>query len=304
MSKKYILIVCPSPSFQRVMYFHKFVSGSVNRAMDVRVLASGKGLNSSRAIACLGGTVVNLMFLGGSTGREMRVMLKGEKIRSVIVPTDSNTRSCVTVIHHSKATELIENAAQLSHADEQRFQKRFQQALLKASFVICSGSIPLGITPVLYRQMAKQASAQKVRIMIDAAGEALLKALQAKPWLIKINHLELASTFRISMTARSWIEKGILKAHALGAQQVIVTNSSFVYVSDGGAIQRLKVPSVKVSNTIGAGDVFSGVLAHELVNGKKLIDAARFATACASVGVSGKGYGEFNLKLAQSLNIY
>jgi 1-phosphofructokinase len=152
--------------------------------------------------------------------------------------------------------------------------------------------------------MAEEASRKDVRVLIDAEGEALLKALRAKPWLIKLNHLEFASTFHLSSRRKGWIERGMLRAHRLGAQQVIVTKSDAVYVSDGRRCRRLKVPRVKVKNTIGAGDAFMGVLAHLLLRDESLFESARFATACASAAVAGDGYGDFKPSLARMLKVY
>jgi 1-phosphofructokinase family hexose kinase len=300
-----ILVVCPSPSFQRVMFFDKLVPGSVNRASKVQTLASGKGVNCSRAITRAGGAAMNLMFLGGSAGKEMTAVLRKEKFRSIIVPVSARTRTCVTVIHgDSTVTELVENAAKLSRADEDKFQQQLRKILPRASFVICGGSIPSGVSPLLYQQIARQAAKQKIRILVDAAGEVLLKTLRAKPWLVKLNHLELASTFHLRMAGKRWIEKGIAKAHRLGARQVIVTNSNVVYISDGRLIRLLQVPKVKVRNTVGAGDAFSGALAYQLTQGCNLFDSARFATACASSAVTTNGYGDFNPSLARMLKVY
>jgi tagatose 6-phosphate kinase len=298
-------VVCPSPSFQRVMYFDHVVSGSVNRASKVKTFASGKGVNCSRAIARIGGSARNLLFLGGETGRGMALALKNEKFRSLIIPVSSNTRSCVTVIcRKSGVSELIENSPKLNRKDEEKIQNQFRRALPSSDLVVCIGSIPKGISSSFYRQIAIEAARKNVRVLIDAEGEALLKALRAKPWLVKFNHLEFASTFRLSTRREGWIQRGILKAHRLGAARVIVTKSDAVYVSDGRWVRRLKVPLVKVKNTVGAGDTFIGVLAHMLSRGKNLFDSARFATACASAAVTGNGYGDFKPSLARMLKVY
>lgn len=52
---------------------------------------------------------------------------------------------------------------------------------------------------------------------------------------------------------------------------------------ENGEIFRVKAPKVDAIDTLGAGDVFHGAFALEILNGKNIEDAAKFACAAASL---------------------
>lgn len=64
-----ILCVGGTPAIQHTLRFESLESGAVNRAYDVRVTASGKGVNVARAVTMLGGQALLATFLGGDPGR-------------------------------------------------------------------------------------------------------------------------------------------------------------------------------------------------------------------------------------------
>ncbi|MFM9961494.1 MAG: ribokinase [Planctomycetaceae bacterium] len=75
-----------------------------------------------------------------------------------------------------------------------------------------------------------------------------------------------------------------------GCSRVIITRGEHgCCVLDGDRIEHLAAPRVEAVDAVAAGDVFNGVLATALSEGRTLIDAARWATTAAAISVTRRG---------------
>ncbi len=78
--------------------------------------------------------------------------------------------------------------------------------------------------------------------------------------------------------------------HERGVPDVAITlGAAGVYVSSRGTSSRLPAFPVEAVDTTAAGDVFNGALAVALIEGRPLVDAARFASAAAAISVTRPG---------------
>lgn len=82
---------------------------------------------------------------------------------------------------------------------------------------------------------------------------------------------------------------------SLGVKKVITTLGSrgaLIYQSENDELTKIPAFKVQAVDTVGAGDCFNGVLASKLNQGESLIEAAKYATAAASISVTRKGAQE------------
>jgi len=78
----------------------------------------------------------------------------------------------------------------------------------------------------------------------------------------------------------------------LGVKTIITTlGSKGCLIYNSGKDEAIEIPAFKVKavDTVGAGDCFNGVLASKLCQGENIINAAKYATAAASIAVTRKG---------------
>ncbi len=75
-----------------------------------------------------------------------------------------------------------------------------------------------------------------------------------------------------------------------GCSRVIITRGEQgCCVLDGDVVTHLPAKRVEAIDAVAAGDVFNGALATALAEGRPLIDAARWASAAASISVTRRG---------------
>ena len=120
---------------------------------------------------------------------------------------------------------------------------------------------PTGGTPSDFYARAVSAAAP-TRVVIDCSGPALARALEARPWLVKVNLEELAT---ISPGVR---EDGLADelealAYRYGVLRWWITlgpNGALAW--EDGLVARGRLSDIEVRNTSGAGDAFLAGLLH------------------------------------------
>ena len=105
-----ILVVGLSPAWQRTIELLDFKTGAVNRVSRVIETASGKVINVARVASLLGAKVKVLTVQGGELGKKVIYSLQKSKIQIEAVPVSAETRICQTLLSHSQATEIVEEA--------------------------------------------------------------------------------------------------------------------------------------------------------------------------------------------------
>lgn len=286
-----ILCVGLTPTVQRTLRFARLSVGEVNRAREVHVTASGKGLNVARVVTLLGGESLLVQFLSGDTGRFIARTLDCERIASATIWTedDAPTRTCITLLSDDETppTELVEEARAVSKGEIAALEATVRRHLPEARALGLSGSFPPGVPDDLYARLIEAAHAADVPTVVDAQRAPLRAALAARPLLVKPNREEATATLGFPLT-------GDAEADARTATDALVgAGAAWALVSMGapgsllregatGRLWRVEPPRVKAVNAIGSGDSLAAGLLHALAEGSTVPEAALFGTACAA----------------------
>ncbi|RBN36333.1 1-phosphofructokinase, partial [Priestia megaterium] len=86
-----------------------------------------------------------------------------------------------------------------------------------------AGSIPKTLPSSVYKTLTELASANGVKVVVDASGKTLLDVVSHKPFFIKPNHHELAELFDVEVKSA---EDALVYGKKLveqGAQNVVVS---------------------------------------------------------------------------------
>jgi 1-phosphofructokinase/tagatose 6-phosphate kinase len=107
---KSILSVSLNPTIQKTLVFPNFVSDTVNRAVQHRLDASGKGINVSRVLTQLGKNCTHLTQLGGQFRAIFLELCEQDGLTIEWVESQSPIRFCYTIINNEdkSVTELVE----------------------------------------------------------------------------------------------------------------------------------------------------------------------------------------------------
>jgi tagatose 6-phosphate kinase len=297
-----ILVVGPTPSLQRRMIFSRIKLNEVNRALKVEQLASGKGVNCTRAVLRLGGNVKNLLFLGGLMGSLFGELLKEEEIPFRAIQTKSSTRSCCTIaeMDNSFATELIEVSKEVSSAEIKKFFSEFQKIIPKCRALVCIGTLPPGAPNDFYAQLIRIAHRFNVTTVVDAQGKALLEAAKAKPHIVKPNRDELSIALGMDCRSQKNLLKAVQRLKSLGSQSVLITDKErpALFLDRDGKVRKILPPRVQLKNPLGSGDSVSAGIAFAMTQNINLYDAVIFGLACGSANAaSQQGYGFLDRKM-------
>lgn len=143
----------------------------------------------------------------------------------------------------------------------------------EGDIVVLAGSIPSSLPQDTYEKIAEKCKEQNVRVVVDISGEALLKAAEMKPLLMKPNHHELGEMFGTTITSAEEAVPYGKKLVERGAENAIVSmagEGALLCTKDG--VYHANVPKGKLVNSVGAGiqwlQAFSQALKNSLASKK------------------------------------
>lgn len=221
--------------------------------------------------------------LGSNTGVSGRVIEACRQLEVEVIATavSGHTRTCVIVVDPETgvSTVINETGPRLDESEAADFVENCRSHLIPGTFAIGSGSLPPGVSTLLYRQLSVEAEQKGCRLVVDSSGGALRESLKGRPWAIKVNQQEIAG-----VTGERDPIRAAEVARRQGVGHVVVTRGAegALYVGLEGAF-RVKAPNLRIVNPVGSGDVFTAILVAYLRRGETWQKAIRYATAGGSL---------------------
>jgi 6-phosphofructokinase 2 len=299
-----IITITFSPCIDKSTTVPSLVPENKLKCTAPKLEPGGGGINVARAIKKLGGDVVAIFPSGGYTGKYFNHLMEQEKVPSIIIETANETRENIIVLD-----EFTNNQYRFGMPGTRLTESQWKQCLKAveevsdAKYIIASGSLPPGVPPDIYAQLAKVAKKANAKFIVDTSGEALKRAADEGVYLLKPNLGELSSMAgkkelhpeEIEDIAASIIKNGKCEAMvvSLGAAgAMLVTNGMSEIIKPAPAIRK---------STVGAGDSMVAGIIFFLSQGKNLSDAARYGVACGTAATMNPGTGLCRKKDADSL---
>mgnify|MGYP005839518535 CR=1 FL=1 len=275
----------------------------LTRALRSSTTAGGKGVNISVFLSRLGVENVAMGFVGGHTGHVVVRDLRDEGVTTNFVWTHGETRVNVTLlqVEQENSPNLIdESGPTILPIEVDRLMRRYKRMLTRTEWVVLGGSLPPGVDPGIYGEMARMAKDAGAKVILTTGGEALKRALGASPYIVKPDTREhLVVDGQALTTVEEIIEAG-KHVIACGAEIVIISHA----VTGDIAITRDAVWEIKsdistsrFKNLVGADDVFLGGILHKLTQEASLEEALRFGLA------AGLASAESEEKICRNLDV-
>ncbi len=293
-----MLVAGPNLTIDRTLGIAELRPGEVLRFDRVVVTPGGKGLNVARAARALGHPAVLVSLLPGRTGEAAAALIADEGVELHAVPCAGELRSTAVIQERDgRTTVLNEPGPPVGKRDWAAYERAIEQRLGAHGVLVCSGSVPPGTPPAAYGRLAALAAAARVTALVDAAGETLLRALDAEPALVTPNLAEAENALGLASGGQAVLSADDAQPRALAAAEALVrqgARSAMVTAdAEGAAVLAAGEPAVwiaaprvaEVRNPIGAGDVLASALAAALERGEPLAAAARAGVAAASASV-------------------
>jgi 1-phosphofructokinase family hexose kinase len=303
------VIVClaANPSIDRLFEVERLVAGGIHRPIGFVQVAGGKGLNAARAAHRLGGDVRVAAILRGHAGRWLEEALQAEGIGGAFVWTHGENRSSLSVADRSAGdlTEFYEHGPVAPEAAWVELVEAASGLFRPGDWLTISGSMPRGLRDGGYRDLLAEARAAEMRVALDAEGEPLRLALDARPEIVKVNAAEASGLFGRSADGRDDAiaacaelrelaggggHAGIVTRGAEGVTVVAPDGTSY----EGALYERGRYP-------VGSGDAFLGGLVVGLERGDRWPDALRLALGAAAANAELPGAGTLDAARAAAL---
>ncbi len=252
----------------------------------------GGGINVARVLKRFGTDVTAIYPAGGSTGQLLASLVEREGVRSIVIPTGSDTREDITTFDETTREQfrLVFPGAALTDLEWQACLGSIARLEPHPAFVIASGSLPAGVPHDFYGRLA-QAAQPRSRIIVDTSGPFLKAALEAGVYLIKPNLREFQILAGITSADKATlIEAGrrLLDRYRVAVIALSLGQDGALLFTHNVTLRANALP-IEPASVSGAGDSFLGAMVWSLVNGGSLERSLRFAVAGGSAALLSPG---------------
>ena len=293
-SEAQIVTITLNPAIDQTLSIPNFAAGHVNRVLDSRCDAGGKGVNVAAFLADYGLPVTATGFLGEENPRLFERFFQHKKIADRFVRIAGKTRIGIKIIDEAgqETTDINFPGRAPATTDLQSLLKTVDELSGRCRWFVIAGSIPAGLATDVYRQMIAAIAQNGGQVALDASGEGFRKAVTAMPALVKPNLDELQEFCGRSLNTQADVIHAARHLLDQGLHTVVVSmgEKGALFVESDSIIQAIP-PPVQVKSTVGAGDaMLSGMVAGKIEN-RSLTACARLATAFSVVAVTHIGAG-------------
>lgn len=250
-----IYTVTFNPAIDYIVHTGTMQVGQVNRSQGEELYFGGKGINVSFVLHELGLPSRALGFVAGFTGAAIEAGIQEQGIATDFVHLDSGFSRINVKIKSGEETELNGQGPNISEAAVAELFEKLNQ-LQDGDVLILAGSIPNTMPADSYEKILAHLSDKKIKVVVDATKDLLLKVLPYHPFLIKPNNHELGELFGVTLHSIEEIATYAKKLQEMGAQNVLISmaGDGALLIDETGKQHVCGVCKGTVKNSVGAGD--------------------------------------------------
>ena len=250
-----IYTVTFNPAIDYIVHTGTMQVGQVNRSQGEELYFGGKGINVSFVLHELGLPSKALGFVAGFTGAAIEAGIQEQGIATDFVHLDSGFSRINVKIKSGEETELNGQGPNISEAAVAELFEKLNQ-LQDGDILILAGSIPNTMPADSYEKILAHLSDKKIKVVVDATKDLLLKVLPYHPFLIKPNNHELGELFGVTLHSIDEIATYAKKLQEMGAQNVLISmaGDGALLIDETGKQHVCGVCKGTVKNSVGAGD--------------------------------------------------
>ena len=285
-----ITTVCMNPALDKTVTVDSLQKGQGNRIRASRTDVGGKGVNVA-VVARRLQLDAQVIGIAGEDGLDrIRQAMDAEGVQHAFLPVEGAVRvnTKVVSLDGSGVTELNESGPAMTADVLAEFFALAREKAQGSDAVVITGSLPPNCPAGTYRELIRALSG--TRCILDVGGAELVLGVEARPFLVKPNHHELAAALRTELKTMEDIRRGAQSLVDAGAENVVVSmgKDGALYVGAEGAFYAPEVP-VEVHSTVGAGDALVGGLLYGLTKYGTMREAFRCGVAAGTASVMTEG---------------
>lgn len=277
------------------------VSTSVDRVAPVRKLRCGPGrrdpggggINVARVAHRLGAEATAVYPCGGFVGQLLSRLVDQERLKSVTVAVEGETREDFTVFETETGEEyrFVLPGPHLQAAEWMACLRALAGLEARPDFVCASGSLPPGVPDDFYARVADIAGSWGVPMALDTAGAPLKAALSGNVFLIKPNLREMRELAGSALEDQGSLVaacRKVLTQHRIEVIALTLGHEGALLVTADRILRAPSIPIAPVS-TVGAGDSFLGAMVWALASKLPLEESFRYGLAAGAAALRAHG---------------
>lgn len=287
-----IITVGVNPALDKTLVVDGFSVDAVNRVLDSRVDAGGKGIHVAKLVHALGGQTLATGIVGGSSGAYICAELDNMGITHDFVKSEHATRTNLKITDRVRrtTTELNEPGAPVTEDLLSQVWEKIDAAAKAGDTVVISGANPPGMADDVLAGWIENLKNKGVVTALDTVGMPLRLGVKAKPNIIKPNISELSELFGeqlhymrdVVAAARQLVQQGVEKVIvSMGADGAVFATKDRILRSSG--------VKIAIGSTVGSGDALLAAVVHSLELGKSWEEAVRWGMAAGSANAMCEG---------------
>jgi 6-phosphofructokinase 2 len=263
----------------------------------------GNGINVARAFARLHAPAHACCVVAGEIGDLLERLVAHELDHPHCLRIEGETRINVTLQQREPRAqfEVSGLGPQIgAHALQELIDEVL--GLAGSGYAVLTGSLCPGVDSGFYAELAQELRLQAAHPVIDTQGEALVRAVKARPFLIKPNRYELEQLVGRPLPELTDVGQAACELQAGGINYVCVSlGGDGALLVDGEHSYHAQAPAVPVRSTVGAGDSMLAGLIAALARGEGPAEALRLGLACGSGTAAQAGTELFDYHQMQEL---
>lgn len=279
--------------------------GAQHRSRREVEVPGGKGNNVAKVVRALGGEVIATGFLAGTVGEFVERGLAERGIETSFARAAGESRTCFSVLDERthQLTEIYPpRGARIEPAHLGAFGRRFRLLAAAVGWIVCAGSIPLGVPTGFYADLVRWGREAGANVVVDSGPAELAIALEAGPWLAKCNAAEASALVGREIVD---LDSALAAADTMrvrGAERVCITRGpdpAVLVCAQGAWIG--SPPRITPLSAVGSGDALTGGLVLGLARGDEPGEALRLGLAAAAANALTLGAGELDPEVVPGL---
>jgi 6-phosphofructokinase 2 len=262
------------------------------RARQTWYHPGGNGINVARALTELQLPVHCCSTIAGESG-DLLLQLLGDTLgeHHTWFRVDGETRLNTTILQHSPPCqyEVTSVGPEITPGTLADITECFL-GMVGSGTGVLTGLLPPGVPESTYRDLSERINAQGGKVVLDAYGDVLDQALDAQPWLVRLNTYVLEMSIKRRLGSTREVAKAGRALHRRGMDYLCITlgNEGAVLV-DAHNSYHCPAPRVHKQSTVGCGDALVAGLIAAAHEGRNTQDMLRFGVTCGSATASHPG---------------
>ena len=253
----------------------------------------GGGVNVSRAIKKLGGESLLFYPIGGLTGKMLQKLLDREGLNHRPFFIEGSIRESLVILEESTGRQYRFGmpGPEFQEQEWEQFQTALSVMDPAPEYLVASGSLPPGVPTGFYARAAHVGKERGTKVIIDASGKAMEKALMEGVYLIKPNIGEFRELVGKDIKEEAQIKAEAQKMVKSGQCDVLVISlgSAGALMVSEEVTERILPPTVPIVSKVGAGDSMVAGIVLSLARGKPLRESVLFGVAAGTAAVMTPG---------------